>query len=419
MRCAPGPIEKRILLGQYLWRCSFAAGLLLFLLIGLCQPGSASPPRAFAAMALPHQHGFAISPTSGPVGTVIVVTGSSLTYPDGTQVSMGYTTNFSTCLVVSNSQGAPIKNHAFSGWMSWPASTGAGNFGVCVVVSNFSSFLVANFAVLSASPPQVTMTPTVPAASHEATVTGANFLPGGATVNLVWQSASTGQTLSLGTATSDNTGAFTQTFVVPANTSTGSYSVTATDGTSQPPTLSASTTFQVTGVTIVPVGTPAARTSPTAGPTQVITSPTAVTIGTSTAQTGTGSGVTNPINTDGSPGLLIPIILVGLLLIVLALIGAVLLVHRQRAPAEVAAIQVRVAPEIAGPDRRAFIQGPGPVREIMSPQAQPRVPYQLSPGASPPRPPQSASLLPFDADLAEAMRHAQVSLFALPRPAVG
>jgi hypothetical protein len=397
-------MEKKVFLCRCLWRFSLARGLLPFLLIA-----------AFSLIVFPHawaasqvfsaRNNYATSPTQGPVGTVITVTGTNLTYPDGTQIDVGYTTNFSSCILTAESQGGSVSRRSFSGWLRWPDTTGTGNFGVCVRVDGSNSFQVSDFRVLASTPPQVMVTPTIPDAGKQATVTGANFLPGGVTVNLVWEAANGGQTVSLGSVTSDDTGAFTQTFTVPSNSSTGSYSVIATSGSSQPPTLSASTSFQVNGITITPVSTPGTATSSTATASASASSPTATAISKSIINsTGTGSNSSGGANNQWT--LLMPIILGGLLLIVVTLVAGVLVVHKQRSLALTATSNVGVATSLPGSEQ---MFEPGAV--VYNPPTPPPPQIDRSYRPVPTRPEQAVSAIPFDADLAEAMRQAQVSMY--------
>lgn len=412
MKHTSSSIEKRTFVQKkHVGHLFLVCGLFLFLLVALLSSAlsaraSTAPTNATA------RHGFSISPTSGPVSTVVTVTGSNLAYPDGTQVSLGYTTDFSNCNIVAQAQAGTTSNHAFSGWLRWPTTTGTGTFGVCVMVTGFNSFLVDNFKVLSASAPQITIAPTTPRAGTQATVTGANFLPGKTTVNFFWRSVSTGAVLTLGSATSDDTGAFTSTFTVPANSSTGSYTLMANAGAADPPVLSASTTFHVNGITIVPVSTPGSKASPTVPPTTVPT-PLATAI-TSTTPLDT-SNDPGPTNTTRTSDLLLPIILVGALLVVVALVAGVLLVHRQRS----LAVAVANAGSISLPP-----VGNGNIPLQRTAPSTGSLMYAAAPPPAPPAPPartanQAQGSMPFDPDLAEAMRQAQVSLFAMPRPPVG
>jgi hypothetical protein len=96
---------------------------------------------------------------------------------------------------------------------------------VCGVVGSFT-FQMGSYQVLSDAVPRVSVAPGTPQAGKQATATGANFLPGGTDVSLIWRAVKGGQSIFLGTAVSNNDGTFTQTFTVPSRTSTGSYTLT-------------------------------------------------------------------------------------------------------------------------------------------------------------------------------------------------
>ena len=202
MKHASDPTGKGISFYGYLWRFSFVAGLCVCALVVGFSAGSVSSPSAFDASVLSSQRTFSVSPTQGPVGAVIVVSSGGTFLSDGTQISLGYVSaDGSTCHVVSGGQAGVVRNHAFSGWFRWPASTGKGSFGVCIEVEG-SPYRVGTYTVLSATPARVTVSPTTPDAGKQATVSGANFLPAGTSVNLFWRSAHGGQSISLGSVSS-------------------------------------------------------------------------------------------------------------------------------------------------------------------------------------------------------------------------
>ncbi|MGH2478699.1 MAG: hypothetical protein ACRDHW_03455, partial [Ktedonobacteraceae bacterium] len=298
MRQAASLIKKSIALSARAWRYSLAVALLIALLAAVFAWSALTPARTFAANHVAASGSFTSSPLIGPVGAVITVAGSDLRDPNGTQIQIGYITYHPimvpVCTAVTNGQSGTVQNRSFSGWFRWPTSTGMGTFQVCAMVGGDPTPIDANgYSVISASPPQVTVAPAMPSAGKQATVSGANFLPGGASVNLFWYSANGGSTLSLGTVTSDATGAFTRTITVPDRSSTGSYVVTAASGSGQPPALGASTTFHVNGITIVAVPTPTAQASPTltASPTVSATAASATTVTTSSTPVGQVSAI--------------------------------------------------------------------------------------------------------------------------------
>jgi uncharacterized membrane protein len=404
---------------RYPWPSVLAAGLLLFLLAALFSFGAVLPASA-AILHVAARPSISFSPSQGPVGAVIVVTGSGMFEADGTQVELGYAVN-SNCVAPAGEQPGVIKNHAFSGWFRWPTTTGTGSFPVCVAVGGANPFAIGNYQVLSATPPQVSVAPTSVDAGKQATLTGANFLPAGTSVNLLWQTANGGSQVSLGTVTSDASGAFTKTFIAPSRSSTGSYSIVATAGSGQPPTLSATTTFHVNGITIVAVPTPVVHPSPTVAPTAtpMVSATATAAISPASTSRSPNSGASSASNMST----ILPVATGGLLLIVAALIGGVFVVRRQRTLAATVASGGSPWPNalaaggggMPAPDAAYRTGGlPPPDNPMLD---RPTLVYEApAPGASAV---QKQTTIPFDPGLAEAMRQAQVSLFAMPRPPVG
>src|SRR5258707_554902 len=114
------------------------------------------------------------SPSSGPVGTTITVSGSGWMEPDGTQVFIGYMTG-SSCLHVTNSQTGTLTGGNFSGWFHWPQGTPLGTYTVCA--DDGTTTVTDNtFTVLSASAAQISISPTTLPVGQQATITGSNFL---------------------------------------------------------------------------------------------------------------------------------------------------------------------------------------------------------------------------------------------------
>jgi len=402
-----GPvIEKGIASRRYAWRLAWVVGVFLPLLAALFF--FAPSPHASAASPILVRH-LTSSPSQGPVGAVIVVTGSGMSSPDGTQIDLGYSTDFSNCNAATDSQPGVVQDHAFSGWFRWPTGTGTGNFEVCAAVHGSNSpFFVGTYRVLSATPPQISIAPTVPSAGQQATITGANFLPAGTSVKLVWPAANGLPSTLLATVTSDNNGAFSQAITVPAHAITGTYSVEALAGSGQPPTMSDTTTFRVNGIVITAVPTPTVVASPT-------TSPSVTATATSPAVSNVlGTGHTTSGNTvGGGTNLLLPVALVGLVVVVAALVAGVYVVRKQRALALAAAAAPPwpAASNVAG-------DGFAPAQY----QAVSQLPFGVDRSTKPQRtvhPGSSRGPIPFDPGLAEAMRQAQVSLFVTPRPPVG
>lgn len=417
MKHPSGALGKGRALHKHIWRCVLLAGLSLpwLALVVVCTALSARP--VFAAPFSFSQNMFTSSPKQGPVGAVIVVSGKNVFYPDGTQVALGYTLDFRNCLPVAGGQTGLVQNHGFSGWFRWPA-TGTGNFGVCLSTSGSFSIQVGSYRVLSSSAPSVTVTPGTLDAGKQATVVGANFLPGRTSVNLVWSAAQGGQSISLGQVTANSAGTFSTTFTVPSHASTGTYTLTGTAGSGSPPTLSAVATFPVNGITIAAVPTPTVQPGPT---TTVAPAATPKTKPATVTSHVTVSPAQANSNAASKTGLLLAIGLSGGFLIVLALGAGIVIVRRQR----VLTARVAAGPGVpAWPDAPtvgAFPQWGGTVYPGgNAPVGDPGLAYSPSLGPAMPHEEQTrVETLPFDPGLAEAMREAQVSLFAMPRPSRG
>src|SRR5260370_2192634 len=206
------------------------------------------------------------SPSSGPVGATITVSGSGWTGEDGTQISFGYLTG-SKCSIVVNSQVGTIQSGSFSGWFNWPQGTPLGTYTVCAILEG-TTYKTNSYTVLSESVPQISISPTVLTAGKQATITGSNYLPAGTAVQLSWQTVN-GSTadFSIAPTISDSNGSISTTFTVPTSTlPSDSYMIVATGCGSQPPTLSSSVTFTYNDPVNTP--TPAPMLTPAPNPTQ-------------------------------------------------------------------------------------------------------------------------------------------------------
>ncbi|HEX7735277.1 MAG TPA: hypothetical protein VF458_10440 [Ktedonobacteraceae bacterium] len=418
MECLSGPRRTRNFLHSHFWRCVLLAGLFVPLLAIIAL---ASPDQAFALQLTPSKNAFTVSPTRGPVGAVITVSGNGLFFSDGTRIDLGYTIDGRTCNLVSGGQAGVARGGAFSGWFRWPTSTGTGTFGVCGSTGSFT-FQLGSYQVLSASSPHLFVGPGTPQAGKQTTIFGTNFLPGATSVSLTWRSANGGPSISLGSVVSNGAGAFTQIITVPARASTGSYTVTGVAGGGSPPVLSAVTTFHVEGVTLVAVPTPTVDLNPTTAPTSAPTK-------TASPATKQNTAPVQTTNFASRVNLLWPIMLSGAGLIALALCAGVLVVRRQRSLASSSeptsgpllwSEAATMPPDGAQSGPGTFSPWPG----VMypggnSPYGTPGMeysPFSSSPPPSPVAKPGVTAPIPFDPGLAEAMREAQVSLFATPRP---
>ncbi len=290
------------------------------------------------------------SPSSGPVGTTITVSGSGWIMPDGTQVYFGYMVA-PNCLIVPDSQAGTLSGGFFSGWFHWPQGTLLSTYMVCANVGGTTA--IANtFSVLSASAPQISITPTTLTAGQQATITGANFFPAGTAVQLFWETAKGSIDFGITPVTSNNNGSISRTFTVPATALPGgSYMIEAVVGGSQPPALSASAPFTYTTPVHNPTPTPSpvpSRTStPALSPTAAATKGTTPTVSSTTPAatqnpTTSQTPVLNTTSNDSSnasgstppnqPGSVLLIAgVIGSLVLLIALLAIVLLIRHKKA----------------------------------------------------------------------------------------
>jgi hypothetical protein len=291
------------------------------------------------------------SPSSGPVGAIIAISGSGWSDPDGEQVSFGYMIA-SYCSIVPDSQAGTFDGGSFSGWLRWPGGTPLGIYPVCATFG--STTAQANtYTVLSESAPQVSISPSILTAGTQATVTGSNFYPAGTNVQLSWETVNGSVSFGLSPAISNSTGSFSKIFVVPTTSlASGSYRIVAVVGGSQPPTLSSSTTFTYHVLTPTLSPTPTPSPTPRANPTPVqqvtptatthaVASPTSIpTIvsttlpasqDTSTGQTPTSGTSTNTTPTNQPISTLLVAGVIGLLGLLAVILVIVLLIRRKKA----------------------------------------------------------------------------------------
>jgi hypothetical protein len=205
------------------------------------------------------------SPSSGPVGTNVSVSGSGLPVPDGTPVSLGYINSTNTCTTVGNVQNG-TSGGSFSGSFSWPSSAPFGIYTVCAIINN-QSFSAQTFMVLSPFPPQVSITPNTLQENEQATITATNYVPAGTSITFLW--TTTGGTViqTLGSAVSNSVGTALFTFPVPVSSlASGSYLIEAEGGGGQPPAYFSSVGFTYTAPVPTPSPTPRPKPSPTPRP---------------------------------------------------------------------------------------------------------------------------------------------------------
>ncbi|WP_322480621.1 IPT/TIG domain-containing protein, partial [Thermogemmatispora sp.] len=185
-----------------------------------------------------------ISPSSGPAGTVITVSGSGWTQlSDGSQVLLGYSQQ--DCLLgytpANNSQPGTVQSGSFSGWLVLPGNLAAGTYKICALIGATPTS-AGSYTLLSSASPALSISPAKVTAGQTATIIGSNFLPGGTLITLVLQAGNT--SINLGNVTSDSQGNFTRTIVIPTGL-VGPAQIKASVGSGSPPTLSASVSFTI------------------------------------------------------------------------------------------------------------------------------------------------------------------------------
>lgn len=289
------------------------------------------------------------SPSSGPVGAIITVSGAGWPEADGTQVSFGYMIA-DNCSTVADSQVGTLSGGSFSGWFRWPVGTALTTYTVCAVIGTQTAPANTTYTVLSLSAPQVSISPLTLTAGTQATITGSNYFPAGTTVQLSWQSMTGSTAFTINPATSNSTGSISRTFTVPTmKLASGSYMIVAIAGGGQPPTLSSSATFTYNAPAPRPSPTPSPRPDPTPtlnpSPTVTatvgttpVTTPTgdsatpAVTQNTGQTPTSNTTGYTGGTTTTNQPPRIFEIVTVAAsLMLLIAILALVLLTRRRKA----------------------------------------------------------------------------------------
>ncbi len=284
------------------------------------------------------------SPSSGPVGVTIAISGSGLPDPDGEQVSFGYMIAF-YCSIVPDSHAGTLLGGSFSGWLRWPNGTPLGIYTVCATFGSTTA-PASTYTVLSGSAPQVSISPSILTVGTQATVTGSNYYPAGTTVQLSWETVNGGVNFGISPAISTSNGSISRTFVVPTTSlASGSYKIVAVVGGGQPPTLSSSATFTYNAPVPAPSPTsspgpdptPTRQLSPTATATVVASPIVTPTIGStpSTGSPNTNTGQTPTSSTTTTSNQPTSILLIvggtGFLVLLTAILIIVLLIRRKKA----------------------------------------------------------------------------------------
>jgi hypothetical protein len=253
------------------------ATCMVFCLTVLCYSTARDVSSAQAARK-PVTRSVSSSPSSGPSGAIISISGSDWPDPDGEQVNFGYLIA-SDCSIVPDYQSSTLQNGSFSGWLRWPNGTPLGVYSICATFG--STTAIANtYTVLSQSSPQIVISPSRLTAGQQATITGANFFPAGITVQLFWKTTDGRIILTLTPAISNSNGLISRTFIVPTTTfASGTYKIVASVGGGQQPTLSSSATFSYYPPTPTPIPSPTPRPASDPTPTQHHSHTAATTVG--------------------------------------------------------------------------------------------------------------------------------------------
>lgn len=218
--------EKRILLGTRVqsMRARLLVALPLALLLALAVTGTALatgiPPSASPTVTF--------TPGSGPVGTHIIFNGAN--FKAGDAITIGYSVGpcGSNVIAIADASGTVGTDGNISIPFVWPPSD-TGNYHVCAVdtTSKQTYSSATTFQVLSKDPATITMPDSVETQA-QVTVKGQNFLPAGSTVEVRYgKKGSNGCDTVAGTATVNQDGTFTVTFLAPFTTDDETITVTA------------------------------------------------------------------------------------------------------------------------------------------------------------------------------------------------
>jgi hypothetical protein len=248
------------------------------------------------------------SPSSGPAGATITVSGSNWSEPDGTTVDFGYFVG-SVCSVVTDSQPGTFSSGSFQGWFRWPQGTSLGTFSVCTIIGS-STVTAGSYTILSSSTPSVAISPGTLSEREHVTVTAQNYYPTGTNVTFYWATTSNQIEFELSAAASDANGTATIGLSVPITSlSSGNYLVEALAGGGTPPALFASSGFTYSAPVVPPSPTPKPSPSPALSPTPTQNpSPTATPAASVTPTTGaTGTPGVTPTQSGTGTGTLTPV----------------------------------------------------------------------------------------------------------------
>jgi hypothetical protein len=200
---------------------AIALPLVALLVVALAQTAFASGPGNASV---------AVTPASGPSGTHVTVTGAHFT--PNTPVTVGYSKTDCTSgvIAIDGTDQTTGADGAVTITVIWP-STDNGKYFICVTEKGTGKVHQSDtqFEELSASAASINITQTVRSAG-KVTVTGANYLPGGSSFEVLYGAAgSNGCANSVASGTVNADGTFTITFDAPFVQADTTYQVTAVE----------------------------------------------------------------------------------------------------------------------------------------------------------------------------------------------
>ena len=200
-------------------RLAIALPIVALLVVALAQTAFASGPSNASVT---------VTPASGPAGTRVTVTGAHFT--PNTPVTVGYskTDCKAGVIAIDGTDQTTAADGSVTVTVTWP-STENGKYIICVTEKGTGKVHQSDtqFEALSASAASINITQTVRSAG-KVTVTGANYLPGGSSFEVLYGAAgSNGCANSVATGTVNADGTFTATFDAPFVQADTTYQVTA------------------------------------------------------------------------------------------------------------------------------------------------------------------------------------------------
>jgi hypothetical protein len=239
-------------------RLAITLPVVALLVVALAQTAFASGPGNASVI---------VTPAAGPAGTRVTVTGAHFT--PNIPVTVGYakTDCTSGVIAINGTDQTTGADGSVTVTVVWP-STDNGKYFICVTEKGTGKVHQSDtqFEELSPSAASINITQTVKSAG-KVTVTGANYLPGGSSFEVLYGAAgSNGCANSVATGTVNADGTFTVTFDAPFVQADTTYQVTAVEPAKTcgaGAILAASKSLTVTAApTITPTVTPKPVPSP-------------------------------------------------------------------------------------------------------------------------------------------------------------